>query len=297
MSDLPTEEVSFQMPDSPFAKHRGELSLGGDTGVECYVLDTKERVLSLRTVVKAIAGTDSGKLGDYIGVNALKPFINSELVLGETVEFNLPGTQYRGRGIKAEAFIEICNAYVNALKANALDTERQREIAIQASILLSSCAKVGLIALIDEATGYQVEREGDALQVKLRAFIAEELRGWEKTFPDELWEEFGRLTNWQGSLKLRPKWWGKLVLELIYDALDPDIAAHLKKNMPPPRQGQNYHQWLTQDVGLKALISHIHQIIGIAKTCKTMPELRGKVAAYYGKQPEQMLMFDGIPDQ
>jgi P63C domain len=52
-----------------------------------------------------------------------------------------------------------------------------------------------LIALIDEATGYQYERAEDALQVKLRAFIADELRAWEKTFPDELWEEFGRLPS------------------------------------------------------------------------------------------------------
>ena len=55
------------------------------------------------------------------------------------------------------------------------------------------CAKVGLIALIDEATGYQYERETDALQIKLRTFIAAELREWEKTFPDELWEDLGAL--------------------------------------------------------------------------------------------------------
>jgi hypothetical protein len=72
-------------------------------------------------------------------------------------------------------------------------------------------AKLGLIALIDEATGYQYERAEDALQVKLRAFIADELRAWQKTFPDELWEEFGRLTNWKGALHTRPKWWGNLV--------------------------------------------------------------------------------------
>jgi len=171
-----------------------------------------------------------------------------------------------------------------------LATDRQREIAIRCSILLASCAKIGLIALIDEATGYQKEREEDALQIKLRAFIAEELREWEKTFPDELWEEFGRLSKWQGPLYLRPKWWGKLVLELIYNALDPDIAKHLKSNKPPPRHGQNYHQWLTEDIGLRALITHIHQVIGIAKTCETMTELREKIAHYYGKDPLQLAM-------
>jgi len=44
--------------------------------------------------------------------------------------------------------------------------------------------------------GYPYERAENALQRKLRAFSADELRAWEKTFPDELWEEFGQLTNW-----------------------------------------------------------------------------------------------------
>ena len=89
--------------------------------------------------------------------------------------------------------------------------------------------RTGLDALVDEATGYQYERADDALQVKLRAFIAEELREWEKTFPDELWQEFGRLTNWSGPLHSRPRWWGKLVIELIYDTLDPDVAKQFEE--------------------------------------------------------------------
>lgn len=282
-----SEDQSF--PESPFAKYPGKLILG-DSEVDCYVLDTHERVISLRAAVKAIAEADSGDLAKFIGVSSLNSFINKDLVLAELIEFNIPGTQFKGKGITAERFLDICEGYVKALASREIKTERQIQIAIRCSILLSSCAKVGLIALIDEATGYQKEREDDALQIKLRAFIAEELREWEKTFPDALWEEFGRLSNWQGKLHSRPKWWGKLVLELIYDALDPDIAKHLKANKPPPRHGQNYHQWMTEDIGLNALITHIHQVIGIAKTCETMEELRNKVAHYYNKDPMQLAM-------
>lgn len=280
------ESNDTNLPPSPFAKYPGVLTLG-DATVDCYVLDTGERVISLGASVRAIANTRSGDLAEYIGVNALKPFINKDLILAETIDFNLPGTQFPGKGISAERFLEICQAYVSALSANALSTDRQREIAIRCSILLSSCAKLGLIALIDEATGYQYERAEDALQIKLRAFINEELRDWEKTFPDELWEEFGRLTAWSGRLHLRPKWWGKLVMELIYEALDPDVAKYLKDNKPPARHGRNYHQWLTSDVGLKTLIPHINQVIGIAKTCQTINELREKVAHHYKKLPMQ----------
>ena len=277
-------------PESPFAKFPGILDLGG-TEVDVYVLDTGERVISLRATLKAIADRDGGNLAEFIGVQALKSYINKDLVLAETVEFNIPGTQLKGRGIPAERFLDICRAYVAAWKDKALTTDRQREIAMQCAILLASCANVGLIALIDEATGYQHVRAEDALQVKLRAFISEELRNWEKTFPDELWEEFGRLTKWKGSLHSRPKWWGHVVLETIYEALDPDIAAYLKEHKPPPRHGQNYHQWMTQDIGLKALITHIHQVIGVAKTCATMKEFREKVAHYYKKEPIQLTLF------
>lgn len=281
-------------PESPFAKYAGILTLGNKE-VEVYVLDTGERVISMRSTLKAIADRDGGNLAEYVGIQGLKPFINKDLVLAESIEFNLPENSFKGKGLSAEKFLAICQAYVDALNAGTLTTDRQKEIAVQCAILLASCAKVGLISLIDEATGYQYERETDALQIKLKAFIADELRDWEKTFPDELWEEFGRLTKWRGSLTSRPKWWGKIVMETIYQALDPDIASYLKEHKPAPRHGRNYHQWMTADVGLKALIPHIHQIIGVAKTCETMPEFRAKVAALYKHEPIQLTLY--IPAQ
>ena len=288
------EDITVTALESPFAKYSGSLSLG-DKPVDCYVLDDKNRVISMRATVKAIANDDNGDLLKYVGVKSLQPYIDSAGISSRFVEFTIPGNPNKAKGITAETFLDICSAYVSALTSGAPLTEKQRGIAINCSILLSACAKTGLIALIDEATGYQYEREEDALQVKIRAFISEELRAWEKTFPDELWEEFGRLTHWQGSLQQRPKYWGKLVLELIYDAMDPDVAKYLKENKPKPRHGLNYHQWLSEDLGVKALTTHLNQVIGIAKTCNTIEQLRPKVALYYGKEDLQLSMGDVVP--
>lgn len=74
-------------------------------------------------------------------------------------------------------------------------------------MLLGAFAKTGIEAAIDEATGYQYDRASDALQTKLKMFLEEEMRPWEKTFPDELWVQFGRLTRWRGVLHQRPKYW------------------------------------------------------------------------------------------
>lgn len=296
-ADLPddsgplSEELEDITPmESPFAKHRGTLKLG-NAPVDCYVLDTGERVISLRATVSALADVDSGNLGRYIGVAALKPYLDQDNVLGQIVQFNIPGTQKSGHGLSSRQFLRICKAYVSALGEGALSTPRQQQIAIRCASLLSACADIGLEALIDEATGYQYIRAEDALQIKLRAYVAEELRGWEKTFPDELWEQFGRLTGWKAPLHKRPRWWGRLVMELIYDALDKDVADHLRNNKPPPRKGQNYHQWLTSDIGLRALNAQIHQVIGIAKTCRSMSELRDEVARHYGKEPVQLRLY------
>ena len=288
------EDIMVIALESPFAKYSGSLSLG-DKPVDCYVLDDKSRVISMRATVKAIANDDNGDLSKYVGVKSLQPYIDATGISSKFVEFTIPGNPNKAKGITAETFLDICSAYVSALTSGAPLTEKQRGIAINCSILLSACAKTGLIALIDEATGYQYDREEDALQVKIRAFISEELRAWEKTFPDELWEEFGQLTHWQGSLQQRPKYWGKLVLELIYDAMDPDVAKYLKENKPKPRHGLNYHQWLSEDLGVRALTTHLNQVIGIAKTCNTMEELRHKVALYYGKEDLQLSMGDVVP--
>lgn len=156
-------------------------------------------------------------------------------------------------------------------------------------MLTSGLTRTGLDALIDEATGYQYERAEDALQVKLKAFIADELRAWEKTFPDELWEEFGRLSKWKGQLHNRPKWWGKLVIELIYDTLDKDVAEYLKNNKPD--SSVRWHQQLTGDIGARQLVSRCYEIIGMAKTCSDIRELKQKVAEHYGKKMVQFTMF------
>lgn len=271
-----------------FAKWRGTVDLGGDM-LDVYVLNTQDRVIALRSAVKSMTNVDSGKLGNYIGVSALKPYINSELILGELLEFSIPGTQFRGMGLTTKQFELICRGYVQALYEGAPLTDKQREVAIKCAVLTAGLTRTGLDALIDEATGYQYERAEDALQVKLRAFIADELRSWEKTFPDELWEEFGRLTNWEGALRSRPKWWGKLVIELIYDTLDPDVAEYLKNNKPDA--GVKWHQQLNENLGVRQLVSRCYEVIGMAKTCKDIRELKTRVNEHYGKRPHQFTMY------
>lgn len=292
----------------PEAKYRGALNLSGSMGLEvpCYVLDTGQRVIGRTSATEVLTGIKGGgALEKYLGVASLKPFINITDIVDRMVAFELPdveGLEKHVKGLPADLFIEICQGFVNALKAETaagqpILTTRQREMAIKASMFLSACAKVGLDAMIDEATGFQYQRAEDALRVKLKAYLAEEMRKWEKTFPEDLWLEFGRLTNWKGSVTQRPKYWGHLVTELIYQYLDRDVAKWLKDNKPKPSHGSNWHQYLSADLGVQKLIQHIWKTIGIAKTCATMQELKQKMAELHGKVPVQITLYLPVPGE
>ncbi len=282
----------------PTALYKGVLDLIGFE-IPCYVLDNGQRVIGRTAYTEALTGIKGGgDLEKYLGVSSLKPFINMEMVLEGMVAFSLPeveGLDRDVKGLPADLAIEIWRGFVSAIEASLISDEtkltaRQTQMAMKASALLGACAKVGLDALIDEATGAQYDRASDALRVKLRAYLEDEMRKWEKTFPDELWIEFARLTKWKGTVTQRPKYWGKLVMELVYEYLDKDVARWLKENAPTPRHGQNYHQWLSGQYGLKKLVEHLWVLVGVARTCDNMLELRRKMAEMNGKMMVQMIL-------
>lgn len=291
-------------PGLPEARHWGVLRLL-EMEIPCYVLEDGRRVIGRTAATVMLTGIKGGgDLEKYLGVNNLKPFIDMNLVLEGMVPFRLPeveGLETDVKGLPADLVIDICRKLVAALEGFHRNpglsplTSRQQEMAIKAGMFLAACAKVGIDALIDEATGYQYARAQDALEVRLKAYLADEMRPWEKTFPDELWVEFGRLTGWKGPVTQRPKYWGHLVNELVYDYLAPDVAKWLRENKPTPRHGQNYHQWLSSQFGLKKLVEHIWMLIGIARTCESMSELKRKMAEMFGKVAVQLTLYLPAP--
>lgn len=292
-TDSIDQELSDEVPAIPIAEWPGVLKVG-EAELPVYVLHGGRRIISRTGATDMITGRKGGgNLESYLGVGALKGYIPEDWQ-DSLIEFTIPGVQNKSvRGITADMFLNICRAYVQAFDDDALVTDRQKDIATKASMFLAACAGVGLTALIDEATGYQYERAEDALEFKLQLFLETEMRKWEATFPDELWREFGRLTNWSGGINQRPRYWGKLVMELVYGYLDPDVSDWLRRNNPKPHKGQNHHQWLSSQYGLRKLTEHIWMVIGLAKACETMAELKTRMAEMYGR--EQVLFTMHLP--
>jgi oligoribonuclease (3'-5' exoribonuclease) len=258
----------------PKATHEGMLKIG-DRELPCYVLEDGRRVFSTRGVNRALGSTTTGtpkdspdgarKLPAVLSSKSLKPFIDADLMarLLSPIEFR-PKAGRSAFGFEATLLPDICEAILDAAKADVLK-QNQRRLAETAEILIRAFAKVGIIALVDEATGYQAERDRDALHKILEAYIADELLPWAKRFPDEFYKQLFRLREWQYSplTVKRPQYVGKLTNQLVYEKLPPGVLEELKRLNPVIKNGwrkHRHHQFLTENIGNPHLERHLAAI-------------------------------------
>lgn len=278
------------VPTMAVSLFQGTLEMGG-MNFTCHVLNNHKRVIVTREIVRALTGTIGGNLKGYLATANIRKHIDPEILTKNTITFKIPGTQYEANGYEATVLVEICDAYLKARDEGNL-TSIQRKLAKQAEIIMRASAKVGIIALIDEATGFQKIRAENALRLKLQAFIAEDMQEWARMFPNEFFFELARLENIHYSPRNRPIRWGKYILTFVYRAVDPDVTNELKKRTPNPHKGENLHQWL-QEFGREKVTAQIHQVIGMMKSCKTIDEFKEKFNKAYNPDPfEQLTFFD-----
>lgn len=70
---------------------------------------------------------------------------------------------------------------------------KTKKIATISHIIIGALSTVGIIGLVDEATGFQQDRTKDALGKILNAYIAKELQPWTSTVPLDYYKELFRL--------------------------------------------------------------------------------------------------------
>ena len=112
----------------------------------------------------------------------------------------------------------VCEVYLDALNAGVLQRS-QLDATQAAETLIRGLARVGIIALVDEATGYREVRARQELQKILEAYVQAEFRPWVQTFPDEFFREIYRLHDWEfwpGTSRRTPHV-GKLIKHYIYE--------------------------------------------------------------------------------
>lgn len=256
----------------------------GTLEIPCYVLSDKRRVLVQGGMLASLdmkhgsAGRGGGdRLGAFVATKALKPFVSQELadMINNPIRFQFArgGTAY---GYEATLLADLCDVVLAARKAGALHYQ-QKHIAEQCEILVRGFARVGIIALVDEATGYQDDRAKTALAKILEEFITKELRKWVSTFPVDFYKELFRLRGWKfpnlpEDQKKRPILVGKITNDVIYDRLAPGVRENLHSITPRNDKGHLKHklfQHLTEDVGHPKLREHLAAVVALMKASKT----------------------------
>jgi len=284
------------------AKNQGKLIIA-DRELLCAVLDDGTRVISRNAVFKAFGRTKRGRKQDevrvanmpsFIDANNLQPFISTELrSILQPIEYTNKNGSLTA-GYKAEILPLLCDAYLAAREANSL-TKQQLPLAIVSEILVRSLSKVGIIALVDEATGYQEERAKNDLQKFLSLYLSEEKLAWAKMFPDEYYKHLFRLWGWSFNPMTvkRPKLVGKLTNQLVYEKLPKPVLDRLRevnpvKNPATYRRGAAHFQYLSAELGQPDLRDHLLQLIAIMRASPNKEVFLRNFARAFPTEGEQL---------
>ncbi|MCS2293130.1 P63C domain-containing protein [Bacteroides thetaiotaomicron] len=275
------------MVEKNIIKYDGELNLNG-LKISCYVLQDGRRILSTSGMQKALAIVNdekersSGRLAEILSSKHVSSCISNENLSAKIS----PILCYRGAqriaGYEASVLPEICEIMLKvrdyAVTNNIELGSRQKAVIAQSDIIIRALARVGIIALVDEATGYQYDREKDELQKILKAYISEELLPWQKRFPDVFYKELFRLNGWDftvNGIKKRPGIIGKWTNMFIYEELPNGVLDELKKKTPKSESGNRtsrYHQLLTLDIGEPNLEKQINKVITLFQVSDNMKQ-------------------------
>lgn len=266
----------------------------------CSVLEGGIRVFSTRGVGRAFGSRKTGaeknpsddgapRIPAFLTSSRIFPFLSNELIvrLQSPLVFRPLHGGRTAFGYEVTILPKICEALIDARKAGKL-SDRQVMFAEVADVMFRAFANVGIVALVDEATGYQEDRTRDELQIILSKYIAEELRPWVKTFPDEFLKQVYRLHGWKyepGNTQ-GPRYVGLFIDRYIYKPLPPGVREQLRERNPSVN-GQRKHkhfQLLSQETGNQHLDKQIVAVITAMKLSSNKKDFARKFKKLFGTQ-------------
>lgn len=255
----------------------------GDVEVECYVLEDGRRLIASSAAQRAI-GASKNRMFRQMAARIIN---DSGALSLHPIAFVLPGGG-KANGYEAEQFLDVCAAYLDALSKGTLH-HKQMHVARAATGIVLACSKVGIVALIDEATGYQEVRAKDELGKRLARYLRDEAARWERTFPPSLVVALGPLYGFRYSggrypAELRSPF--RKIYELV---VGKEVAVELRRRNPRPRHGHNHHQFLNGDVR-SLMVEDLRLIEVIASQCGSKEEFWGRLRAHYLREPLQLAL-------
>lgn len=272
----------------------GTISLA-EIELPCFVLEDGSRVLSNRGIVNALGMSWHGgsNLKAKLSKSRLEPYVSSELLVGvkKAIRFTHTEGGGVGEGYEARVLTRFCSTILAARRNNALHYT-QAPMADRCEVILGATAEVGIVALVDEATGYQAERPQDALA---RVFLRAYAKRWEKTFPDAFFHHLCRLlrVKYRGPGFPLPLIVGRQIKNIVYSRLAMGVIEQLEDLNPVDENGyrkHKHHQFMTQNEGTRALDVHISVCMALMANSATWPQFIAKLDAYSPVKNGQYVM-------
>lgn len=289
----------------PKATHKGNFKEEFGIDVECYVLndENKTAVISQRGMGASLGySVDSGsRLTRFINRKSITPYLGPELreKLENPIVFQYddPGSSapiiHKLHGFDVTLLIDVCKAIV-AADADGKLKKSQENLAKQAHIILAASAKAGIKGLVYALAGYDAPREEIIAAFKL--YVRGEAREYEKEFPDQLYEQWYRLYALPRPERNKPWKFKHLTVNHVYVPLaNSNGKIHdliVAQKAASGDRWKKLHQFLAE-IGVKALRTHLGQLLGIAQVSKNKQEYEKNIIKVFGRQ--QILDF-GDPD-
>ena len=215
------------------------------------------------------------------------------------IEFTPPHGGRTAYGYPATLLTDICDVVLAARSARDLQPQ-QLHIAERCEILIRGLARVGIIAPVDEATGYQRIRDERALATFLERFIAKELQPWTRTFPFTFYEQIFRLKGWSSTAGVkRPSVIGHHTNDFIYDRVAPGVLDELHERNPVLPQGwrrNRHHQWFTPEYGHPRLKEHLEGVTALMRAAASWNGFKRNLDRVYPKLGTTIAMPIGDDD-
>ncbi|MBK9263652.1 MAG: P63C domain-containing protein [Polyangiaceae bacterium] len=289
----------------PRETHTGVLKIGD--GIPCSVLDNHKRVFSVNGLLRAFKTggksrttlADGTPVPEFLSANNLQPHISPELRdrLTNTIQFMPMGGGSLAYGYLADILALICDTLLEARAAGVLRPNQLR-VADGAEAVMRAFARVGIVALIDEATGYQADRASEELQRLVEAYVVEDMRPWVRLFPDTFFKQIYRIHGWQyqPGVTQGPRYVGKFINKYVYERLPPGVLEKLRALNPVinKRRRHKLFQFLSEALGEPTVDRHLASVTTLMSVASGKQHFDDMFKVAFPMTGDQLLIVETV---
>jgi hypothetical protein len=303
--------------DLPRATHDGPLHLANSTLVAA-VLPNGKRLIVQGTMLMAIGRSRTPKAGTggtvnvdglpfFLSADVLKPFITDELRLSTTPIFFRLKSGPRAVGYDALLLPEVCRVYqklrdtllADMASGEGKEADKARVVYAKYKHIIARCDELshdfslrGILALVDDATGYQDDKMRQDIDRIIQAYVSPTLIPWVSAkFPPVFFREAYRLLGWRyepGQTR-HSSYMGKFINKYVFEGLPPGVLAELKARLPKNEKGNRkakLWQQLTIDTGIPHLDLQLNSDLTLMQISENKDQFHEYWMKLFGKQPK-----------